>query len=127
MAFEALNDTSIEELENSTRTTLSTLDPDAQAAALKKLNARKQFRVKAGNYLPTGEYVTMRPPPKEGMLILNLLPFIANFLTLGGCTTRNIDGEWIVHYKDSIFRVGHVECNVGKSFWNFYLLATSPK
>ncbi|KAI1713649.1 hypothetical protein Ddc_11795 [Ditylenchus destructor] len=89
MAFEALNDTSIEELENTTRSTLATLDPEVQAAALKKLNARKQFRVKPGNFLPTGEYVTMRPPPKEG------------------CSTRNIDGEWIVHYKDSIFRQYH--------------------
>ncbi|KAH7729312.1 Protein Y69A2AR.31 [Aphelenchoides avenae] len=37
-----------------------------------------------------GKYVTQTPPPKEG-----------------GCVTRNIDGEWIRHYKGSLLRQYH--------------------
>uniref|UniRef100_A0A915E225 Uncharacterized protein n=1 Tax=Ditylenchus dipsaci TaxID=166011 RepID=A0A915E225_9BILA len=85
------NETSLEleSAENSTISSTTTLDPAAKQALLKKMNQRKQFRP-AKYFLPTGEYVTQRPPPQYG-----------------GCTTRNVDGEWIVHYKDSLFRQYH--------------------
>lgn len=84
--------TEIESLESPEyATTTSTTSEPSAISNKKTMKGRKEFRSGGGGmqrFLPTGDYVAQQPPPDEG-----------------GCTTRNIDGEWITHYKESLFRV----------------------